>query len=232
MNNKIDKIFREKLRDLEKTPSANVWERLSNGIEEREKRKRLAFWYSLAAAIAILLMSSIILFQFIRNDRTISNTVVTLEKIEKKSPQRQIESVKPMESITFLPTIKDRTTFKNAEKRALEIDSLASRTHSYYSITEKEIKEINDSETPIPPAEDQVYISENPDGDNLNSREEISVIIKRRSSVAHLVDSTKENHTVYSKLGRAYNQLLNLKNGEKVDLKEFSNLLATNKKEK
>jgi len=59
MNDKkhIDRLFQEKLKDFEATPSHAVWENISAGLQaEKKDRKAIPLWLKLSAIAAVLLL--------------------------------------------------------------------------------------------------------------------------------------------------------------------------------
>jgi len=59
MNDKkhIDRLFQEKLKDFEATPSHAVWENISAELQAEEKdRKVIPLWLKLSAIAAVLLL--------------------------------------------------------------------------------------------------------------------------------------------------------------------------------
>ena len=59
MNDKkhIDRLFQEKLKDFEATPSNSVWENISTELQaEKKDRKIIPFWLKLSAIAAVLLL--------------------------------------------------------------------------------------------------------------------------------------------------------------------------------
>jgi hypothetical protein len=68
----IDRLFQEKLKDVEAHPPAHLWRVIESKMEEKKKRRILPFWYKFAgvAALIVLGLGSSHLFQRIQNPTT------------------------------------------------------------------------------------------------------------------------------------------------------------------
>ena len=74
-NKNIDRLFQEKFKDFEVAPNAAVWERISESLPHKPKKKRrvIAFWWQIggiAAAIALLLTVGVSIFNYNESPNT------------------------------------------------------------------------------------------------------------------------------------------------------------------
>lgn len=52
----IDRLFQERFKDFEETPSEAVWERIEAQLKEKKKRRVIPIWWRYAGAAAVLLL--------------------------------------------------------------------------------------------------------------------------------------------------------------------------------
>lgn len=66
---KLDRLFEEKLGNIEVSPSAQAWEKLNAGISQKQtKKSNKAIWFAVAASIVVVLVSGVILINLSSND--------------------------------------------------------------------------------------------------------------------------------------------------------------------
>lgn len=80
-NNNLDKLFRDKLKDLKVSAPEDTWEAIAEKLPRKKKRRALVLWWS-AAAVLLILLSSSVLYLFM-SDAPSKNT--QLVETEKKS---------------------------------------------------------------------------------------------------------------------------------------------------
>ncbi|MEO8235777.1 MAG: hypothetical protein ABI549_10220 [Flavobacterium sp.] len=94
----IERLFQEKFKDFEATPSSQVWENISAELEKKENKKRVVpFWFNMkAAGIAAALIlgfftannyTSLFKFNQSKND---SEIVVSIDKNQKENSNNPI----------------------------------------------------------------------------------------------------------------------------------------------
>lgn len=76
-NRELDNLFKTKLEDLEKTPSANAWERIQAG---KQKKKGKGIWFYTGIAAAIALLAAFTGVFLLNNDTETTTTIATLEE--------------------------------------------------------------------------------------------------------------------------------------------------------
>ena len=227
----IDKIFSKKLTNWEKTPSDRAWEKINSNLSQ--KRKTGIFWYYIAASICLVIISTLIII--LKDGEKIAS--IELPNVNKKpaivvSPTVKIASIDNI--VEPNTSIKEETPSKK-----LVIENTQTATHKPVKqdgifdeslvVSASEIEKINSEEVVFSPEKEEV-VDENKSY-LINTVQPIEIIIKKGNAIAgnSKQDSVEKPR---SKWGRAYEQVVNLKNGEKVNLQEFSNLLAFHKKDK
>jgi hypothetical protein len=233
----IDKIFKEKLEGLEKTPPPSAWGKVSSNLNN-ENSKAFYFWYTAAACLIILLMTVFITLDFKSKSGSIAQSNnVEFKKIEKKPVHLsktiseglpELKALSHKKEIKVLPgrAIKKEelnNSFTRRNKR-MEKKEKADGIFDESAISDSEIAALNNEEIVFNPDEE---LAEKEMPELINTVQPIEVIIKK-SKVSTPVDTSQRSK---NKWGKAFQQVVNLKNGEKVNFREFSKLLATNKKD-
>ncbi|MFM9989450.1 hypothetical protein [Flavobacterium sp.] len=121
----IERLFQEKFKDFEATPSSQVWENISTQLEKKENKKRvIPFWFNLkAAGIAAALVVGFFTannytntFKFNKSKNT-ENLVLT-EKNKTETLQNN-QNVKINNEIVESPKNENSTTNKDIEKNII-----------------------------------------------------------------------------------------------------------------
>lgn len=91
-NKKLDRLFQEKLKDLEVTPPEIVWENIEAQLNKKDKKRVLPLWWKTAGAAAIILSIATGGFYFLNTpsnsipvENTITNTVLDSIKERKNT---------------------------------------------------------------------------------------------------------------------------------------------------
>ncbi|GAA0893075.1 hypothetical protein GCM10009122_27540 [Fulvivirga kasyanovii] len=92
-NRELDNLFKTKLEDLERKPSANAWERIQAG-KQKKKGKGVWFYAGIAAAIVLLAAFTGVL---LLNNETEDTTIANLEE-STKGQERAINTESPLAS--------------------------------------------------------------------------------------------------------------------------------------
>lgn len=74
-DNKIDKLFREKLQGFSEEPPAFVWDGISEQLRHG-RRKKLTAWYSWSAVAALVLLAFVAGWYYNESTENIVPTVV------------------------------------------------------------------------------------------------------------------------------------------------------------
>ena len=232
MNHPIDRFFKEKLENFEKTPPAAVWEKIA-GVNRVPAKKTGPRWYLMAAASILLILVFAIFFM---QERTISQEQISdkqpikvekeISKQERVSEENKTTTEKKVkeETVTQTHPVKKTGVIKKKVKNQREI--IQTPVPKSDLLAKEEKKDI-----PVIEVEKQREVNEGP------IKEDIEIIIIRGSENMALAESEIKSETkTGSNIARVYKQIKKLKNGEKVNLKELvtqsGNLLLISKKDK
>lgn len=236
--NDIDKIFHDKLKGFEKTPHSRVWERLNAGLEPENNRRKGFFWYSIAAGILLIIFASFLIIRFNHEEKILVQKPLSIEKIERKPLMAENTNVGSINKTEILPVKKTKPKIEvfsvaKAKKIIPPKTKESSLTEEDFIFKEGSPLPVLEEEIMEDEVEDELAFVEQQGFDNSLPPNTISVVIKRgMPSSTHSMEENDKSLLQKSKLGRVYAEVINLKNGEKVNLNEFSNLLAFDRKEK
>lgn len=110
-NNKLDKLFRDKLKDVKVSPPEGIWEAIAEELPVRRKSRVATLWWS-AAAVLLALIGSSAFFWFISNPDS--------QNIQLVETDRQIE-ILIEENQENLVKVKE-TKFDEAKIKVIEKD--------------------------------------------------------------------------------------------------------------
>jgi hypothetical protein len=91
----IDRLFQEKLKDLELTPNPAVWNKIEASLAQKKKKKRVVIWLQYVGVAAIALLGI-----FIYNNSS-NDTVIQLETIENTVTDTQVFKTEPTKKETL-----------------------------------------------------------------------------------------------------------------------------------
>lgn len=122
-NKELDSLFKSKLENLEKTPSADAWSKIQ---AQSQPKKPVWLWMRVAAAILLLLVSGIVVWNFTRNEMPTNDTLVANEtKPESTITEDTIiannveQSAKVEQPALIDPQTEDKTQVKEIESNSL-----------------------------------------------------------------------------------------------------------------
>ena len=95
MNQQPDKFFRDKLHGYQKSVSPEAWNRISQNLDHKNRR---GLWLKVAASIALLATTGILLYPTLRSD----NTIAITEKVTPATVDKEA-------TVTSPPVIADTT---------------------------------------------------------------------------------------------------------------------------
>ncbi|QOD59921.1 hypothetical protein H9I45_11240 [Polaribacter haliotis] len=113
-NKNIDRLFQERLKNLEATPNKRVWNTIESKLTKK-KRRVLPFWW-FSGGIAALFILGLFLFPFSENnnsldDKNVIITNTTIDKVEENT--KNIDSVILNKRIKNEVLIADEKPFEN-----------------------------------------------------------------------------------------------------------------------
>lgn len=89
--NKLDNLFKDGLRDMEKSPRPIAWDKISEGIK-KEKSTPKIIWWQKAAIIVILCLSGFLLFYKMDGFKS-SQSVTVVSKVEHDDKEKSSKEV-------------------------------------------------------------------------------------------------------------------------------------------
>ncbi|MBL6448132.1 hypothetical protein JMN32_17570 [Fulvivirga sp. 29W222] len=94
-NRELDNLFKTKLEDLERNPSANAWERIQAG---KQKKKETGIWLYTGIAAAVILLVTLTSVFLLNGDTETPTTIATLKE-NIKDEKHSIKTNTPLASI-------------------------------------------------------------------------------------------------------------------------------------
>ena len=103
-NKNIDQIFRDKLENIDESPSDRVWKNIENQLKEDKKRRIIPFWWKLSGVAAIFIagifnINKLDFASFMNNNESYKNEVVIKNKTNKNIKSIIIEEDNNVESL-------------------------------------------------------------------------------------------------------------------------------------
>jgi hypothetical protein len=129
----LDNLFKNKLQDHKRIPSANAWDKLEGRLDGEKKPGGFKWWY-MAAAIALLLMSGVVIWN-VAPEQQLTNSPSTPEAIETEDslPENSTQKQLAEEKNTEIPedkssTVKTDADLKQPPKRNITDQQVAAIT--------------------------------------------------------------------------------------------------------
>ncbi|MEJ8756556.1 hypothetical protein WG947_06095 [Pontibacter sp. H259] len=247
----VDKLFNERLGRMAPTPPADLWNRLQDRIEaemppKHEEKRRFGFlYYSIAAAIALLIAVGVVLkFQQPQtiDNQTIANVDVTKPANQpaqtitpERTTEQSIAAVTPQESIAE-PTITEQPTIVTEAEKPVTKKQFAPKVK-----VKKEDRWVKVETQPATMLAQQTTKPATPKAEpeqsvamhtpvafaSANSAEPVEITIKRtvnREEMALASAAESEESSSFQRKQQLakniFKQVKNLSNGEKINLEE------------
>ena len=94
----LDRLFQQKFRDFEVTPSEHIWDNIEAELKEKKKRRVIPFWFRLSGVAAALLIGLLIAGKlFYSSDKSVNGVVVNdsiqksdANKVKKFNPSKEV----------------------------------------------------------------------------------------------------------------------------------------------
>ncbi|WP_395046601.1 hypothetical protein [Flavobacterium sp.] len=154
----IERLFQEKLKDFEATPSSYIWENIAVELEKKENKKRvIPFWFNMkAAGIAAALVLGFFtannytsLFTFDQS-KIDSKIVVSTEKNQKESSKNKNETLQKNQILNTNNPIVESSKSKNlTTNEVLEKSIISDKNNSVVSNSKNENSIVNKNENKI-----------------------------------------------------------------------------------
>jgi hypothetical protein len=245
-NNPIDKLFAEKLQQVEKTPRADVWSKIQ--ARQQEKKSGAFWWTTIAASVLVLLLSGGLSWRYLYSVEEGGNvpremaTQFTGPKVVQPLAATDMMAKQPEKKGTIVKekvAVKPKIKFKARTKQVPQPELITANPETSPTVIQPSISSEETSVAETKPTVLVMTIAE-PSGSMENippksnatprlNRSEINVTAEKGAPVA--VESKKK-----TRAGKIFQQLKHIKNGEKVEWKEIGihpeNLLALVKLER
>lgn len=115
-NNKLDKLFRNKLKDVKVPPPEGTWEAIAEKLPRKKKNRVIMLWWS-AAAVLLALIGSGVFFWSNSNSDNLNTQLVDTDKHSEISIEKQQNNV-----VTIETEKPDITAIRKTEKDAISIE--------------------------------------------------------------------------------------------------------------
>lgn len=145
----IDRLFQEKLKDLEVTPNERVWNAIEEKLQKKKKHRVFPFWW-FSGGVAAILVLGLLLYPYANEQENIEDTDAIIVESPKLAPQEQknkkeelkddllIKSTK--ENIRETPIVKEETKKKKVFKEKLYENEVLTANH-VVKVSKKELQE-------------------------------------------------------------------------------------------
>lgn len=198
----IDRLFQEKLKDLELTPNPEIWNKIETSLTKKKKKRRAIVWYRFAGVAAVALLGIFIYnnvsvetkpnFEFEEN--TITNTSPILEETETKKVEKIIS--KPL--IEEITTDSAPVSVANAKEVSPKINTkpiVHSKTITNFETTkiehsEAKIAEENSNEKRTTKPSNSIF--EKIEKEQTNSENENIALLKKEENKVNIADVLEE----------------------------------------
>jgi|TARA_B110000967_G_scaffold191677_1_gene217595 hypothetical protein len=185
----IDRLFQEKLKDLEVSPPASVWKGVESNLHQKNSKRVLPLWFRMSGAAAILLLltlGGVNYFDKISNDIIITDS-------------NDIENTPVNENGILNPAINDSNKSNsvvteviqnnNAAYETLKVDNTQTRKQIQFNSTPKnsiisEVSTFSNSKNDL----------EKLSGTSLSTKSTVALIDKNKSNNTKII-SSKEKFT-------------------------------------
>jgi hypothetical protein len=118
-NKNIDRLFQEKMKNLEVAPNPKVWNAIEGKLQKK-KRRILPFWW-LSGSIAAILLLGFFLFPFSSEDDDPMKLKIQKEPSFTKIPQESIPVKKDSSKQPLTPIIKDKAVVITKSNKKKEL---------------------------------------------------------------------------------------------------------------
>ncbi|WP_394759991.1 hypothetical protein [Flavobacterium sp.] len=135
----IERLFQEKFKDYEATPSSQVWENIASKLEKKESKKRvIPFWFNVkAAGIAAAFILGIFTVNNYTNSSSFnknnnnSKTLVSIENNEKKPLKTDIENPEKSKILnTKNPIVQNQKNYNSTTNNNVSENSISNQNKS------------------------------------------------------------------------------------------------------
>lgn len=144
----IDRLFQEKLKDLEVTPNENVWNAIEEKLQKKKKQRVFPIWW-FSGGVAAILVLGFLLYPYANEQENIEDTDTIIVESPKFAPEEQETKkeelkdnllIKPTkENIRETPIVKEETNKKKILKEKLHKNEVLTANH-VVKVSKKELQ--------------------------------------------------------------------------------------------
>nr|BFF39416.1 hypothetical protein BACY1_12210 [Tenacibaculum mesophilum] len=145
----IDRLFQEKLKDLEVTPNENVWNAIEEKLQKKKKQRVFPIWW-FSGGVAAMLVLGFLFYPFTYEKGNIDDTDVIIVESPKPATKEQENKneelkdnllIKPTkENIREILVVKEITKKKNNLKEKHRKNEVLTANH-VVKVSKKELQE-------------------------------------------------------------------------------------------
>ncbi|GFD78175.1 hypothetical protein KUL118_10370 [Tenacibaculum sp. KUL118] len=145
----IDRLFQEKLKDLEVTPNENVWNAIEEKLQKKKKQRVFPIWW-FSGGVAAMLVLGFLFYPFTYEKGNIDDTDVIIVELPKPATKEQENKneelkdnllIKPTkENIREILVVKEVTKKKNNLKEKHRKNEVLTANH-VVKVSKKELQE-------------------------------------------------------------------------------------------
>ncbi|MGG6229685.1 outer membrane beta-barrel protein [Tenacibaculum sp. SDUM215027] len=145
----IDRLFQEKLKDLEVTPNERVWNAIEEKLQKKKNHRVFPFWW-FSGGVAAILVLGLLLYPYANEQENIEDTdaiIVESPKLAPKEKKNKKEELKDdllikstKENIRETPIVKEETKKKKVFKEKLYENEVLTANH-VVKVSKKELQE-------------------------------------------------------------------------------------------
>ena len=190
---KIDRLFQEKLKNLEATPNKRVWNNIESKLQKK-KRRIIPFWWYYSG-IAALLILGFLLFPFqdktsklpviitdIKTQKTTVNKIDSITKQKNSIENKTIIAEKEEKIIPVSNTTKKKNKRlfikKNSIEKTFLTEIVSNKTHKH---TKKDIPKIVEKDTITLLKKDSSRISKKIDIRTYLAKKDSTLLVKKNN---------------------------------------------------
>lgn len=201
----IDRLFQEKLRNFEATPSNTVWNNISAELEtNKKKRKVIPLWLKISGIAASLLLLVTIGYSIFSNKNTSNNNTIvnTSNDIEQRNESNEVNTDKNTELQITTEDVNSNTIVRNEDSNTQnsldkERNSKNVFTESNKSSTASVSQKANNLETKVKAKTNNVSKRD------INSYNSTSVATNDNDVKAEKTTTNKKDNSLFNKENKA-----------------------------
>ena len=98
----IGSLIKTKLQSAQKASKESTWEQIQHSLEERRKKRRMAFYYKLGSVGLLILLGALFIFNYVYMDT--ESTTASQKEMYSKSDSQKTASTEKSNNVIETPT--------------------------------------------------------------------------------------------------------------------------------